>query len=133
MKIVDEINEAHRLQAAATARGEADKIIKVKKAEAEAEASSLQGEGLARQRQAIIDGLRTSVMDFQKSVTGTNSQDVMMMVLMTQYFDTLKSIGESEGNNSILVPNSPGALGDMMSQVREMFISSSKINDNQKS
>jgi regulator of protease activity HflC (stomatin/prohibitin superfamily) len=116
------------LQIAAQARGEADKILKVKKAEAEAESAALQGEGMARQRQAIIDGLRTSVAEFQKSVAGVGSQDVMMMVLMTQYFDTLKSLGEQDGTNAILLPHSPTAVSDMASQLRDAIITAQQIN-----
>jgi regulator of protease activity HflC (stomatin/prohibitin superfamily) len=123
---MNEINEAQRLQVAAKARGEADKIVTVKKAEAEAESAALQGQGMARQRQAIIDGLRTSVADFQKAVSGTNSQDVMTMVLMTQYFDTLKAMGDSGKSNTVMLPHSPGAVGSMMDQLREGLISSFK-------
>lgn len=124
---MNEINEAQRLQIASQARGEAEKILKVKKAEAEAESSALQGEGMARQRQAIIDGLRTSVAEFQKSVAGVGSHDVMMMVLMTQYFDTLKSLGEYSGTNAILLPHSPTSVSDMAGQLREAMITAQQV------
>jgi regulator of protease activity HflC (stomatin/prohibitin superfamily) len=129
---MNEINEAQRLQIAAQARGEADKILKVKRAEAEAESAALQGEGMARQRQAIIDGLRTSVAEFQKSVAGVGSQDVMMMVLMTQYFDTLKSLGEQDGINAILLPHSPTAVSDMATQLRDAIITAQQVSSVEK-
>ena len=91
------------------AKGEADKTIAVKKAEAEAESKRLQGEGIAAQRKAIIAGLKESVEDFQKVVEGATAKDVMILVLLTQYFDTLKDIGSSGHSNTILMPHSPGA------------------------
>ena len=90
---MNDINAAQREQIAAQARGEADKILKVKQAEAEAESKALQGDGVARQRQAIIKGLQASVEQFKAAVEGSTAQDVMAMVLMTQYFDTLREVG----------------------------------------
>src|SRR6516225_7571392 len=87
---MNDINAAQREQIAAQARGEADKILKVKQAEAEAESKALQGAGTARQRQAIIKGLQDSVEQFKTAVEGSSAQDVIAMVLMTQYFDTLR-------------------------------------------
>ena len=75
---------------AASEKGEAERIIKVKAAEAEAQSKALQGQGIADQRKAIVEGLRESVDEFQRSVPGATAQDVMNLVLMTQYFDTLK-------------------------------------------
>jgi regulator of protease activity HflC (stomatin/prohibitin superfamily) len=88
---MNDINAAQREQVAANARGEAEKILVVKKAEAEAESKALQGQGIANQRKAIIEGLQTSVEQFQKTVEGASAKEVMQLVLVTQYFDTLKS------------------------------------------
>ena len=115
---MNEINAAQRMRVAATEKGEADRILKVKSAEAEAQSKALQGKGIADQRRAIVDGLRESVDEFQKSVPGTSAQDVMNLVLMTQYFDTLKEIGASSVSNTILIPHSPGSLTDLTSQMR---------------
>src|SRR5438309_1612204 len=90
---MNDINAAQRAQVAAQARGEADKILKVKQAEAEAQSKALQGQGIAAERQAIIDGLRSSIEHFRESVPGATAEDVMALVLLTQYFDTLKDIG----------------------------------------
>src|SRR5579871_3325447 len=109
---MNDINAAQRAQVAAQARGEADKILKVKQAEAEAESKALQGKGIAAERQAIIDGLRASIENFRESVPGATASDVMALVLLTQYFDTLKDIGTKQGNNTVFLPNSPGAAND---------------------
>src|SRR5262249_31771736 len=101
---MNEINAAQRLRLAASEKGEADRILKVKAAEAEAQSKALQGKGIADQRKAIIEGLRESVDVFQRSVPGATAADVMNLVLMTQYFDTLKEIGQASRTNTILIP-----------------------------
>ncbi len=115
---INEINAAQRLRVAASEKGEAEKIIQVKAAEADAEAKALSGKGIADQRRAIVDGLRESVDDFQRTVEGTTATDVMNLILMTPYFDTLKDLGDASKTNTILIPHSPGALGDLASQTR---------------
>lgn len=57
----------------------------MKAAEADADSKYLSGVGIARQRKAIVEGLRDSVMHFSESVEGTNAKDVMDLVLVTQY------------------------------------------------
>ncbi len=121
------INAAQRMRIAATEKGEADRILKVKAAEAEAQSKALQGKGIADQRRAIVDGLRESVDEFQKSVPGTSAQDVMNLVLMTQYFDTLKEIGASSVSNTILIPHSPGSLTDLTTQMRNAMMTADAV------
>ncbi|KAL5061531.1 hypothetical protein RYX36_023268 [Vicia faba] len=118
-KAMNEINAAARLRLAANEKAEAEKILYIKRAEGDAESKYLAGLGIARQRQAIVDGLRDSVVAFAENVPGTSSKDVMDMVLVTQYFDTLKEIGASSKSNSVFVPHGPGAVKDIASQVRE--------------
>lgn len=119
---MNEINAAQRMRAAASEKGEAEKIMQVKAAEADAEAKALSGKGVADQRQAIVEGLRESVDEFQRTVPGTSAQDVMNLILMTQYFDMLKDIGQSSKANTILLPHSPGHVGDISSQLRDAII-----------
>jgi regulator of protease activity HflC (stomatin/prohibitin superfamily) len=119
---MNEINAAQRMRVAATERGEADRILKVKAAEGEAQSKALQGRGIADQRQAIVAGLRDSVDEFQRSVPGTTAKDVMNLVLMTQYFDMLKEIGASSRTNAILIPHSPGHLASLTEQMRNAMI-----------
>ena len=119
---MNEINAAQRMRVAATEKGEADRILKVKAAEGDAQSKALQGRGIADQRQAIVAGLRDSVDEFQRSVPGTTAKDVMNLVLMTQYFDTLKEIGASSRSNTILIPHSPGSLASLSEQIRNAMI-----------
>jgi len=124
---MNEINEAQRLRVAANERGEAEKILKVKRAEADAESNRLQGQGMADQRKALIDGLKTSIEDFQKSITGMDAMEVMNVVMITQYLDTIRDLGASSNMNTILLPHGPGAVTDLASQMREAFITSNQV------
>jgi len=119
---MNDINAAQREQVAAAARGEAEKILVVKKAEAEAESKALQGQGIANQRKAIIEGLQTSVEQFQKAVEGASSKEVMQLVLVTQYFDTLKSIGENDHTNTLFLAHSPLAVKQVSDQILESML-----------
>jgi regulator of protease activity HflC (stomatin/prohibitin superfamily) len=119
---MNDINAAQREQVAATARGEAEKILVVKKAEAEAESKALQGQGIANQRRAIIEGLQLSIEQFQKVVEGASAKEVMQLVMVTQYFDTLKSIGESGRTNTLFLSHSPGAVKEVGEQILESML-----------
>jgi regulator of protease activity HflC (stomatin/prohibitin superfamily) len=125
---MNDINAAQREQVAATARGEADKILVVKKAEAEAESKALQGQGIANQRKAIVEGLQSSIEQFQKAVEGTTPKDVMQLVLVTQYFDTLKSIGENDKTNTLFLSHSPAAVKDVSDQILESVLIAQNAN-----
>jgi regulator of protease activity HflC (stomatin/prohibitin superfamily) len=129
-KSMNEINAAQRLREAAVQQAEADKIRVVKAAEGEAESKALQGQGIANQRKAIIDGLKESVENFNKSIGGTSAEDVMNLVLMTQYFDTLKEIGLSGKSNTIMIPHSPGGMGDISEQMRNAVITAHEVTKN---
>jgi regulator of protease activity HflC (stomatin/prohibitin superfamily) len=124
---MNEINATQRMRIAATEKGEAEKIIMVKAAEADAESKALSGKGIADQRRAIVEGLRESVDEFQKTVPGASAQDVMNLILMTQYFDTLKDVGQSSKTNTILIPHSPGHLGDLAGQLRDAMITAGEV------
>ena len=116
---MNEINAAQREQVAASARGETEKILKVKQAEAEAESKALQGQGIANQRKAIIEGLKVSVEAFSTAIQGTSAKDVMMLVLVTQYLDTIKEIGAQDKSNTLFMSHSPGAIGDLFKQLQD--------------
>ncbi len=124
---MNDINAAQREQVAANARGEAEKILVVKKAEAEAESKALQGQGIANQRRAIIEGLRDSIEGFQRALGDTSAKEVMQLVLVTQYFDTLKSIGEADKTNTLFLSHSPGAVHDISEQIIQSLAAAESI------
>lgn len=117
-RAMNEINAAQRLRVASEYKGDSDKILQVKRAEADAESKYLAGVGVARQRQAITDGLKESVLSFANGVHGTSAKDVMDMVMLTQYFDTMKDIGSSSKNTTLFIPHGPGHVSDISEQVR---------------
>ena len=123
---MNDINAAQREQVAANARGEAEKILVVKKAEAEAESKALQGQGIANQRKAIIEGLQLSIEQLQKVTAGASAAEVMQLVLVTQYFDTLKSIGENEKNSTLFLSHSPSAVKDVSDQIMQSMLIAQK-------
>lgn len=129
---MNEINEQQRLRMAAQEKGEGEKILRVKKAEAEAESMKLQGIGVANQRKAIIDGLKQSIQEFQQGIAGVSAADVMSLVMMAQYFDTLKEIGSRDNNSTILLPHSPSGLQDISAQLREGIITGNLASEKRK-
>jgi regulator of protease activity HflC (stomatin/prohibitin superfamily) len=124
---MNDINAAQREREATVSRAETNKMLLVKQAEAEAESKRLQGEGIANQRKAIISGLKDSVEDFAKTVPGSTPQDVMQLVLMTQYFDTLKDIAANDRSNAILIPHTPNTLTDFFGQIRNAIIAGTEL------
>mmetsp|Transcript_409 Transcript_409/g.566 ORF Transcript_409/g.566 Transcript_409/m.566 type:complete len:280 (-) Transcript_409:2139-2978(-) len=108
---MNEINSSKRLKFAVAERSEGDKILQVKSAEAEAEAKYLSGVGVAKQRKAIVDGLKSSIVDFSDGVKGSSTKDVMDLLLLTQYFDMVKDVGQANHCKTTFVPSSR-SVGD---------------------
>ena len=119
---MNEINAARRLKEAAAHKAEADKTKQVKAAEAEAEARYLSGLGVARQRKAIVEGLQSSVSEFASEVEGAQPKDVMDILLLSQYFDTLSVVGA----NSLFVEHDPGTVATLRQSVGASFLQSKK-------
>ncbi|KAH9678259.1 Hypersensitive-induced response protein 4 [Citrus sinensis] len=124
-KAMNEINAAQRLQLASVYKGEAEKILQVKRAEAEAEAKYLGGVGVARQRQAITDGLRENILNFSHKVEGASAKEVMDLIMITQYFDTIKDLGNSSNNTTVFLPHGPGHVRDISDQIRNGLMEAS--------
>jgi len=110
---MNEINSSKRLKFAIAEQAEGAKILQVKAAEAEAEAKYLSGVGVAKQRRAIVDGLKTSIVDFSDGVKGSGSKDIMDLLLLTQYFDMIKDVGQKPNCKTTFVPCSKSG-GDNM-------------------
>ncbi len=110
---MNEINSSKRLKFAVAERAEGEKILKVKSAEAEAEAKYLSGVGVAKQRKAIVDGLRTSIVDFTDGIKGTTSKDTLDLLLLTQYFDCIKDVGTSGSCRTTFVPTSKSKFSSL--------------------
>ncbi|MGC6423066.1 MAG: SPFH domain-containing protein [Flavobacteriaceae bacterium] len=124
---MNRINAAERQKVAAQYEGDAARILIVEKAKAEAESKRLQGQGIADQRREIARGLEESV-DVLNNV-GINSQEASALIVVTQHYDTLQSIGEETNSNLILLPNSPQAGSDMLNNMVASFTASNQIGE----
>jgi regulator of protease activity HflC (stomatin/prohibitin superfamily) len=118
---MNEINSSKRLKFAVAERAEGEKILKVKSAEAEAEAKYLSGVGVAKQRKAIVDGLKSSIVDFTDGIQGTTSKDTLDLLMLTQYFDCIKDVGVDPKCKVTFVPASK-TMGD---ELRSSLLQSS--------
>jgi regulator of protease activity HflC (stomatin/prohibitin superfamily) len=118
---MNRINASEREKIAAQYEGDAARILIVEKAKAEAESKRLQGQGIADQRREIARGLEESVEVLNK--VGINSQEASALIVVTQHYDTLQSIGEETNTNLILLPNSPQAGSDMLNNMVASFTS----------
>lgn len=124
---MNRINASEREKVAAEFEAEAERIKIVAKARAEAESKRLQGQGIADQRREIARGLVESV-DVLNNV-GINSQEASALIVVTQHYDTLQSIGEETNTNLILLPNSPQAGSDMLNNMVASFTASNQIGE----
>jgi len=109
---MNEINSSKRLKEAVFEQAEGAKILVVKSAEAEAESKYLSGVGVAKQRKAIVDGLRTSIVDFSQGVEAASTKDVMDLLLLSQYFDCIRDVGSASHCRTTFVPSSSGPVDD---------------------
>ena len=127
---MNRINAAEREKVAAEYEAEADRIRIVAKAKAEAESKRLQGQGIADQRREIAKGLEESVEVLNK--VGINSQEASALIVVTQHYDTLQSLGENTNSNLILLPNNPAAASNMLSDMVTSFTASMQIGEEMK-
>lgn len=86
------IQTQSRLREAASRKAEAEKILKIKVAEAEAESKFLQGQGIAKQRGAIVEGLKAT----QPKGTKISPERISELLVITQYFDTMERIASGK-------------------------------------
>ncbi len=124
---MNRINASEREKIAAQFEGDAARILIVERAKAEAESKRLQGQGIADQRREIARGLEESVEVLNK--VGINSQEASALIVVTQHYDTLQSIGEHVNSNLILLPNSPQAGSDMLNNMVASFTASNQIGE----
>jgi regulator of protease activity HflC (stomatin/prohibitin superfamily) len=114
---MSEVVASDQLRKAASNKGEAVKIQAIKEAEAEKERKRLQGEGIALEREAIAGGLKESV-EIIRGATGQTSADIMTILMLTQYLDTLKSIGLDQNNSKVIfLDSSISKTSELMQQL----------------
>ncbi len=124
---MNRINAADREKTAAQYEGDAQRILIVERAKAEAESKRLQGQGIADQRREIARGLEESVEVLNR--VGINSQEASALIVVTQHYDTLQSLGEQTNSNLILLPNSPQVGSNMLNDMVASFAASNQIGE----
>jgi len=122
---MNRINAADREKTAAQYEGDAQRILIVERAKAEAESKRLQGKGIADQRREIARGLEESVDVLNKA--GINSQEASALIVITQHYDTLQSIGAGTNSNLILLPNNPNAASSMLNDMVTSLVAANTI------
>lgn len=127
---MNRINAADREKTAAQYEGDAQRILIVERAKAEAESKRLQGQGIADQRREIARGLEESVEVLNR--VGINSQEASALIVVTQHYDTLQSLGEQTNSNLILLPNSPQVGSNMLNDMVASFVASNQIGESMK-
>ena len=123
---MNRINAAEREKIAAQHEGDAQRILIVERAKAEAESKRLQGKGIADQRREIARGLEESVDVLNRA--GINSQEASALIVITQHYDTLQSIGSDTNSNLILLPNNPNAASSMLNDMVTSLVAANTIN-----
>ncbi len=127
---MNRINAAEREKTAAEYESEAQKIRIVAVAKAEAESKKLQGMGIADQRREIAKGLEESVKMLNEA--GISSQEASALIVVTQHYDTLHSIGANNRSNLVLLPNSPSAASSMLNDLVVSMAATQKIEETSK-
>ena len=127
---MNRINAADREKTAAQYEGDAQRILIVERAKAEAESKRLQGKGIADQRREIARGLEESVEVLNRA--GINSQEASALIVITQHYDTLQSIGADTNSNLILLPNNPNAASSMLNDMVASFAATNQIGEQMK-
>ncbi len=122
---MNRINAADREKIAAQHEGDAQRILIVERAKAEAESKRLQGKGIADQRREIARGLEESVVVLNRA--GINSQEASALIIITQHYDTLQSIGADTKSNLILLPNNPNAASTMLNDMVTSLVAANKM------
>eukprot|EP00439_Symbiodinium_sp_Y106_P072127 s1281_g13.t1 len=119
---MNEINKQKRLRDASQMAAEAHQIKVVRAAEASADAAQLAGEGIARQRRAIIDGIRESITFGSEETLSANS--VSHLLLVTQYYETLRDISSGSKSSTVFLDSSVSAIADLVAQIRRGMVES---------
>jgi len=123
---MNHVNATARLREAAKNEAEAKKIRTIADAEAEARAKELQGVGIARQRLAIANGLKDSVEACSEA--GISPEEATKMVLLTQHYDTVTSVGANSKSTIMMIPYSPDGMNNVGDQITQALLTTTEAN-----
>ncbi len=103
---IDNVLASKRELEAARNRGEAVKAARIAEAEADARSKELQGVGMAKQRDAIVDSLVASGRKLRE--LGVSPEEALRIVALAQQTDATVAIAERSRAVTLMVPYSPG-------------------------
>lgn len=106
---MNRINEMNRLKVANQAQGDAEYVLKTRQAEADAEVLHQNGIGIAKERNAIAEGL-TEAIEKVAVGTGVTQLAAMNLLQFTNYTAMLKEVGSSKNTTMVLLPSGPDAI-----------------------
>eukprot|EP00919_Chromeraceae_sp_WS-2016_P054371 GHVR01129168.1.p1 GENE.GHVR01129168.1~~GHVR01129168.1.p1 ORF type:complete len:138 (+),score=32.48 GHVR01129168.1:58-414(+) len=97
-------NANRRLRLANQELAEAQKFRQICLAQGESDSTFLQGSGISRKRQAIVEGMKETIDEFSTHLKEFKPQDVLDLILISQYFDTLKELA-NPGASTVVFTN----------------------------
>jgi len=113
-KAMNDIVVSEKSRIAIFTKADAAKAVQIKNAEADSEVSRLQGEGVAKQRSALMAGIKKSVELFD-----AEPAQIMSMLMMTQYTDMIKDSVNHAGNVTISLSAAPTSAIQLEDQIRQ--------------
>lgn len=117
---MSEVVASQQLRKAAENKWEAVKIQAIKEAEAEKERKRLQWEWIALEREAIAEWLQKSV-EIVKKATWQGSSEILSILTLTQYLDTLKTVWSSDNAKVIFLDTNASKTSEIMKQMMATF------------
>ena len=124
-RAMNKVNASARIKEAAKNEAEARKIRVIAAAEAEARSKELQGVGIARQRLAIARGLKESVEACAEA--GISPHEATKMVLLTQHYDSVTSVGAHSKATVMMVPYSPTGMSTVGDQIMQALLAKDEV------
>lgn len=88
------------------------------RATADADVCHLRGVGVARQRAAMLDGMKAGLAKWE-DVDGLDNKYVLAVMMQGQYVSAMQAIGEGDGSNTIFVPSSADESSNLTQTLRE--------------
>ena len=82
---------------------------------------------IADQRREIAKGLKESVSMLNE--VNIPASEASAMIIVTQHYDTLQAVGANNKSSLILLPNSPGAASQIMTDTMASFIAAAKASE----
>jgi len=108
------------------AKALSDKIATIRNSEGQAEAKRQAGIGIANERTAIMEGLATAAENASDEL-GISKTEALHLIVLTQYFDTQRSLAEHSASTVIFADKSIGGMESLRDEVAKGFLAAKKV------